>query len=488
MRSDSPYVLFASVVAVALLVCSSARAGGLYLTDRGSRQLGRGGAFAAGTDDGQSLWYNPAGLAFTGGRQLHVDATLSSFRGSFQRVSRDTLNDSPKVEADASLLPIPTLAYTENFGLEDWAFGIAVMAPNAVMLSWPQSVDGMPGPTRHSLVSMEGSLIAHLAAGLSWQPIKGLSVGAGAHLIPSRFRVGVYLSACDYGALCPQPENPDWEAPATLDLERALAVTGVFGVIYRVKMLRFGASLMLPYTIEGAANMHVELPNTPLFGSSDCGSVAERKGRTDCAQLNGDKADMTLDMPMVARVGFEVLPFERLRIEAGVVFEGWSRQKQLSIEPRNISITNALGIDRYEVGPIALKRDMQDVYSLRLGGELQPVTSLPLTVRTGVLLENSAFATRTLTPTTLDSQKMLVGLGLSYELVTGMSIDLLYAHLFMKDQVVRDSEVYPQNPLRPPPPVPTEGEDPQLSQPEPVGNGDYAMEADLFGLGLRWNI
>lgn len=487
MKSASFFV-FAGVAFITLAVTSSVHAGGLYLTDRGSRQLGRGGAFVAGTDDGQSLWYNPAGLAFTGGRQLHVDATLSLFRGSFQRVTRDDLNEYPKVDADAGLLPIPTLAYTENFGLEDWAFGIAVMAPNAVMLSWPESVGGLPGPTRHSLISMEGSVIAHLALGLSWQPVKGLSIGAGGHLIPARFRVGVYLSACDYGTLCPQPENPDWEAPATLDLERALAATGVFGIIYRWNWLRVGASLMLPYTIDGTAKLEVELPSTPLFGSDDCGSAEDREGRTDCAQLHGDEAEMTLDMPMVARFGVEVLPFERLRIEAGIVYEGWSRQKELLIEPKDIYITNALGIDRYDVGPISLKRDMQDVFSVRLGGELQPVATLPLTVRTGILLESSAFATRTLTPTTLDSQKLLLGFGMSYEVVTGMWIDLLYAHLFMKDQQVRDSEVYPQNPLRPPPPAPGPGEDPELSQPEAVGNGDYEMEADLLGLGVRWNI
>jgi long-subunit fatty acid transport protein len=484
----APLLLFFSVVLHSLAWSSSVHAGGLYLTDRGTRQLGRGGAFAAGTDDGQSLWYNPAGLAFTGGRQLQLDATLSLFRGSFQRVSRDNLNDSSKVDADAGLLPIPTLAYTENFGLEDWSFGFAVMAPNAVMLSWPQTVKGMPGPTRHSLISMEGSVIAHVALGLSWQPIKGLSIGVGGHLIPSRFRVGVYLSACDYGTLCPQPENPDWEAPATIDLERALSATGVFGVIYRHKYVRIGGSFMLPYTIEGDAKLQVELPSAPLFGSDDCGSIEQRRGRADCAQVNGDTAHIALDMPMVARFGVEVVPFERLRVEVGIVYEGWSRQEKLPIDPNGITITDALGIDRYDVGPISLKRDMQDVYSLRMGGELQPIATLPLTVRAGILLENSAFATRTLTPTTLDSQKLLVGLGLSYELVTGLSVDVLYAHMFMKDQKVRDSEVYPQNPLRPPPPSAGPGEDPQLSQPEPVGNGNYEMEADLLGLGLRWNI
>ena len=43
-----------------------ASAGGFYLTDRGVRPLGRGGAFIAGADDQHAVWYNPAGLMSAG--------------------------------------------------------------------------------------------------------------------------------------------------------------------------------------------------------------------------------------------------------------------------------------------------------------------------------------------------------------------------------------------------------------------------------------
>jgi long-chain fatty acid transport protein len=484
MKRLLPKLCWAGLFALVLGAPLRAAAGGLYLTDRGSRQLGRGGAFVAGTDDGQSLWYNPAGLAFTGRHHLHVDGTLSLFRGSFKRVTRDDFNDpSPTVEADAAKIPIPTLAYSDSFGLPDWSFGAAVMAPNAVMLSWPENLgldaNGMaiPSPTRHSLISMEGSIIANLALGFAWHGVKGLSLGAGVHAIASRFRAGVYLSACDYGKLCKQPENPDWEAPA------------IFGAIYEWDIFRFGASVMLPYTIQGEAKLDVQLPNAPLFGSSDCGDLKSREERSDCAKVRGNKADVGLDFPLVMRLGAEVRPLDTLRLEAGIVIERWSTQRELSVDPKNIAIIDALGIDRYEVGPIAVKRDMQDVFSLRLGGEYAPVKDLPLVTRLGFIFENSAFADRTLTPLTLDSQKLLVGVGASYGVTEGMWVDVLYAHMFMKNLQVRDSDVYPQNPLRPPPePAPAGDPQPNLGQPEPVGNGNYAMEADLIGLGLRWNI
>lgn len=481
-----------AALALAFVLPKQAHAGGLYLTDRGARALGRGGAFVAGADDGQSLWYNPAGLSYAGRKHVLADGTLSLFRASFQRTTRDDVDGPPpRVDADPMPLPIPTLALVDNLGLEDFSFGIGIMAPNAVMLRWPETAgftsDGLPrpSPTRYSLISMQGSAIAHLAVGAAYSGIKGLSLGVGVHVIASRFHAGVYLSSCDYGVLCQQPEQADYEAPATVNLGLAITATPMFGLIYEQGMVRFGASLLLFYDIEGSAKLKANLPNAPMFGPSDeCTSAEARRANPRCARIVGDRADIRLAMPMIARFGVELRPTEQLRAEIGVVYEGWSRQQDFSMKPRNIRIENALGLSTYEVGPISMPRQMQDVWSLRFGGEYQLADS-PLTVRAGVILEQSAFPSRTLTPLTLDSKKALLALGASYEWSDDVFIDVLYAHLFMADVKVRNSAVYPQNPLRPP--YQPDPSDP-VGAPEPVGNGDYAMEADLIGMGLRVNL
>jgi long-subunit fatty acid transport protein len=217
--------------------------------------------------------------------------------------------------------------------------------------------------------------------------------------------------------------------------------------------------------------------------------AGERAQNPACARVTGDRAEVALDFPIVARVGAEIRPRENLRVEGGLVYEGWSRQRELTVRPRGIAIENAVGIPLYEVGSIAVPRNMQDVFSLRFGAEYQPALTLPLVVRAGVILENSAFGSKTLTPLTLDSQKAMLAIGGSVELADELWVDLLYAHMFMKDVNVRDSIVYPQNPLRPaqsnPPP---DEPQPALAAPEAVGNGNYALEADLIGLGMRWNL
>ncbi len=479
-------------LALAFALPERAHAGGLYLTDRGTRALGRGGSFVAGADDGQSLWYNPAGLAYAGRKHVFMDGTLSLFRASFRRVTRDDIDGpSPRVDADPMPLPIPTLALVDSFGLADFSFGIGLMAPNAVMLRWPETAglgpDGLPrlSPTRHSLISMQGSAIAHLALGAAYSGIKGLSIGAGLHVIASRFHAGVYLSSCDYGILCQQPEQADYEAPAVVHLGMAITATPMFGLIYEHGMFRVGGSLLLFYDIQGTAKLKAKLPNAPMFGSADeCSSEQARRDNPQCARIEGDKADIRLSMPMIARLGVELRPNEQLRAEIGVTYEGWSRQQDFRIKPHDIRIENAVGLPTYAVGPISMPRQMKDVWSLRLGAEYQ-LDDSPLTLRAGVILEQSAFASRTLTPLTLDSKKALLALGASYQWSDDVYIDVLYAHLFMANVKVRDSVVYPQNPLRPP--YQADPGDP-VGAPEPVGNGDYAMEADLIGVGLRVNL
>jgi long-chain fatty acid transport protein len=69
---------------VAALVPSTTQAAGLYFSERGVRPMGRAGAFVAGADDLGALWYNPAGLADTGGTVM-LDLGWLDFRNTYTR-------------------------------------------------------------------------------------------------------------------------------------------------------------------------------------------------------------------------------------------------------------------------------------------------------------------------------------------------------------------------------------------------------------------
>jgi long-chain fatty acid transport protein len=458
-----------------------AEAGGLFLTDRGTRPLGRGFAFVAGADDPQSIWYNPAGLGFSG-QQLLLDATMTFLRADFTRIDSGG-NVLPTVSVDAAKLPIPMLAYSHPLR-EDLVLGFGVFAPNASLLRWPRGVradggtcDGTGEPTadceaapqRYSLYSLEGSAFVNVTAALAYKPIPELSIGAGVQLLLGRFVGETAISACD-GFICTQAENPEYDGLARFDLNPIVHPGFTLGATYDAGMVRVGASMVWwPSAVSGDAKLNVRLPSAPLF---------------DGARVEGDTARLELDLPLMVRAGVEVRPVRQVRVEAAFVWEHWSTQDGAHIQPNDIWIRDAVAIGDYQVGDIDIPRNMNDVYSLRLGAEIDAVEDL-LTVSVGLNYENSSFDDAYLSPLTLDSRKVVVALGASVQVIEGLFLDVSYGHVFMADPQVRNSQVPQPNPIRPPRstdvPAPAGGA-------AFVGNGDYNMEADIVGVGLRWQV
>jgi long-chain fatty acid transport protein len=456
-------------LATCALIPKPAHAGGLYLFDRGARALSRGGAFVAGADDPQSLWYNPAGLADSK-NQVLTDAVLPLMvNTSFQRtyaVDGETYS-YPKVKAKPLPLPIPTLAMSHKFGLQDWTFGAGLFAPNTVLNGWPQSVrvgdTNQPAPTRYSLLGLRGSVLANIALGAAWEPIKGLKIGADVQLVLGQFRVRSALSSCDR-ALCAQPEDPRFDATVDLKLLTA-AVTSVFGIIYDAKIVRFGASVMTPYKFKGKADLGINLPSAGIF---------------EGASLGGNhKVDVSVDFPLIVRLGSELRPVKALRMEGAFVFERWSTQQSIKVKPNGLQIRDVVGIGTYDVGETTFQRKMRDTWSVRGGMEVfvpkrMSPWGLKWVLRGGLAYEKGAFRSSSMTPLTLDSDKVILSGGLGVNLHERVRFDTVLGYIFMKDMTVTDSSIRQPQAIRP-----YKEEDGT-----PLGNGKYKMDALFLGGGL----
>ncbi len=474
--------LLAVAILATALAPSPASAGGLFLTDRGARPLSRGFALIAGADDPQAIWTNPAGLSWSG-QQFLFDATLTFLRASYERVDGGG-NVLPTVDANATPLPIPMLAYSHPIG--DWTIGLGVFAPNASLLRWPRGVraDGgtcdftgddaddpscQPAPQRYSLYSLEGSAFLNISPAVAWQPIEGFSIGLGMHLLVGSFVGETAISSCD-GFVCSQPESPEWDGLARFELSPILHPGMSGGLTYDAGMVRVGASFAWwPRAVSGDATLQVRLPSAPLF---------------DGARVEGDKARLELELPFILRGGVEFRPTRGLRIEAALVWEHWATQQAARITPKNVWIRDAVAIGDYQVGPLDIPRNMNDVYSVRFGGSYR-FADERVELSLGVNYENSSFKDAYLTPLTLDSSKWVTGLGISVQVTGGVWIDVSYAHVFLQDRNVTDSQVPQPNPIRPPrnPDVP-----PTAGGAVAIGNGRYAMEADMVGVGIRWQL
>jgi long-chain fatty acid transport protein len=468
-------LLALGALASCALIPNFAHAGGLYLFDRGARALSRGGAFVAGADDPQSLWYNPAGLADSK-NQILSDAVLSLMvNSSFTRTNTVDGNtyEYPSLKPRPLPLPIPTLAISHKLGLKDWTFGLGVFAPNTIIMGWPQSakVNGtnQPASTRYSLLGrgLRGSILANLALGAAWEPIDGLKIGADAQVIVGQFRARQALSACDR-SVCAQTEDPEYDAEADMKLTTA-AITGVFGIIYDAKILRLGASLMLPYKLKGKADLDLTLPTAGIF---------------EGATLRGSKkADVGINFPLIMRFGSELRPVKALRMEGAFVIEKWSTQKEIKIEPNGLQIENVVGIGTYDVGPVTIQRKMKDTWSLRGGMEIfiprrWSPWGLKWALRGGLAYEKGAFNSAAMTPLTLDSDKVILSGGFGVNLHKRVRFDTVLGYMFMKDMTVTDSSIRQPQAIRPT----------KEDYGTPLGNGKYKMDALFLGGALVFDI
>ena len=339
--------------------------------------------FLSGADDPQALHYNPAGLAYSG-QQLLLDVSFTWFRGEYTRVDSGG-NTLPTIDLSTIPLPIPGLAYSHPLN-DELTLGVGLLVPNALLGDYPDGVtaDGSPcnpdedptcqaAPQRYSLYSLAGTALVQLDMALAWRPHPRISIGAGLGVLVGNFNAEVGLSACD-NAICAQPENPDFDARAAMSLERFWDLAPHVGMILDFDKLRLGTSVRFyPRGIQGTADLRVRLPADPFF---------------DGASVDGDKARVNIELPVIFRVGAEVRPVPTLRLEAAFVWERWSRQQEISIRPTNVTLTDVTAIGDYAVGALSILRDMNDTISLRMGGELS-VLDGRMDLRAGVAFESS---------------------------------------------------------------------------------------------------
>jgi long-chain fatty acid transport protein len=468
---------FGALLALCFLMpVSRVQAGGLYLFDRGARPLSRGGAMVAGADDaGSALWYNPAGLAYAG-KSVFSDAVLSVVLADFRR-QYDDGTWAPEVKAKPTPLPIPTLAISHDFGIRKLNVGLGLLFPNAVLINYPRSIAGAngtrdPAPTRYSLIGLRGSIFGSIVGGASYKITKSLAIGGDFHITTGRFKAETALSACD-GALCTFPEDREFDAYATIDAIPVWGFTGTAGIIYDMfGLVRWGASVTLPYQLRGPASIGMVMPQSQIF---------------DNAKLEGDRANIHINFPTILRIGSELRPVPYLRMEGAFVWEQWSRQQTIDVTADNLRLTNVTGIGDYAVSSVSIDRKMRNSWSIRGGYELffPPKWFMPqwknlnFAFRGGLAYERGAFSKRSLSPLTLDVDKVLITGGFSFNVlfIKNLRMDTAAGYYIMMNQTVTESDIKQPAAIRP-----------RYVDATSLGRGEYKVEAFYLGGSLVYKL
>jgi len=463
-----------------MLASSQADAAGLFMTDRGVRPLGRGGAFVAGADDLGAIWYNPAGLADAGSAVL-VDFSWLNFGSEYTR--RTSVTDaagtvrtveSPTVKGSTPFLPIPTIAGSYNFGKKkEFTLAAGILAPYTAIASYPLTVDAQPASSRYSLVSLEGSALVVAGGFIAYKPIEQFRVGIGLQALVGNFNSSVVFSSSPPDRLIGAPEDPQYDAFSQLKAGPIVAPSGNAGIIaVPSEPIRLGLSGQLPFWINAPAKIQVRLPTAAPF---------------DRARQEGEDAHVRMTLPAIARIGAEYRTNtgedSRLRVELAYVREFWSMFKSIDIRPDNIKLYDITGFPSpFGVAPITLPKNFQDSNSFRLGGEYSLKNLIKdywIDLRAGVSFETSGVPKEWVSPQVYDANKVVASIGGGLHIGEHWRMDALGALVLLNsvDLDPKDAKVPRVNPVQGNP-VAT----------EPINGGSYSGKAIILGVGVNYKI
>lgn len=459
---------------------SAAEAAGLFVADRGVRPLARGGAFVAGADDLGALMYNPAGL-FDAGGQFLLDAAWVNYASEYSRqalvkqmdpntgqTTAEFSRPFPTVEGTTPFLPIPTVAASYPINKKMVVAG-GVWAPYAGLTTYPETVDGPngtePAPQRYSLITLDGSVLAYVGAGIGYAPTEKLRLGATVSMLTGVFSSTVVFSGCVPERFFCAPESPDWDVLAELSGGPIFAPTGQVGAIFIPNsMVRVGASFQLPTWVRTAATIKTRMPAAPVF---------------EKAKQEGEAADLAFELPWNVNVGVEGRFIDNLRIEAGFKYEGWSMHDAIRVEPDHIALKNVVGFpESYYIPPVSLTRGFKDSFSVRVGGEYElNLLGKRWSTLAGFTYESSAIPDEYLSVLTLDAGKVTTALGVALH-VGSFRFDLTYAHVFASEVTVdpRVARVAQVSPVKANP----------SQNPDYINGGIYNQRTNVIGLGATY--
>ena len=451
-------------------------AAGLYFSERGVRPLGRGGAFTAGADDLGAIWYNPAGV-YDAGSQLLLDVSWLNFTTEYTRRSileqRDPNTGEvvseweqtfPTVEGSTAVIPIPTVAGSYQVHPQ-WVVALGFEAPYSAIPSYPETVAGEPSPSRYSLITMDGSMLAIIGLWAAWAPSDEWRLGAGLQLLVGSFVTTTMFSACVPDRFFCAPEQPEWDTLTQLTAGPLITPSGNLGVKWLPhRQWRVGAAFQLPYWVNASAEVRSRLPSSAVF---------------ETVEQQGADASVSFELPWSARLGVQYSPWDPLVVELDGSVEGWSMHDDITITPENVELRNLPGFpDPMRVAEQRIPRNFTESFSVRLGAELEldVADDMALGLRTGASYETSAIPAEYMSVLTMDMPKVTVGLGASLG-VGAWWFDAVYAHVFGFDVEVdpADARLPLLNPL-----------EANVAAPHYVNGGSYSARANVVGIGLRY--
>jgi long-chain fatty acid transport protein len=397
-RIPIPAILLASIV-----LSSVAFAGGFQLNEHGARAMAQAGAFAARANDPSAIFFNPAGLSYLRGAHIMAGATLIAPANTYYGPSNLNSNEEWKMESQVFYPPNLYITNTWTDGmLKGLAVGVGVSTPFGLGTKWDDDWVGR-AVTRHIELQT-----FYVMPTISYAINDFVSVGAGLNVVFSN--VSMSRAVTNF-----EPEM-DLELEGTGDV----AYSWNIGVMLRpMEDISFGFTYRAETEIKfnGTANFHPPASLAPMFPGGD--------------------VKTGLNAPATWFAGIAWSPSESFDIEFDFQGIQWSSYKELTID----FVTDAKNTPGVAQDGVTPPKDYEDAWIARLGAEYR-VPGMGLALRAGYFYDSNPVPDKSLEPLLPDADRHGLNIGLGFDLLPDITLDVAYLHMIIIDRVT-ESTSYP---------------------------------------------
>jgi len=362
-----------AAVLVLLFISSTACASGFGIFTQDAAALGKGNSQVAHGDNPSAIFFNPALLTRLEGTHVRLGTTLVI---PDRRFTSDL--DGSRYSTRSEVFYPSTFYFSHNTG-DRLSLGLGFFSPFGLGTDWGDTWEGRYLATNSEMRTY------NFNPSFAYQATPWLSIGGGLNLLfldttlENRFPVvlenGIQL--------------PDGHQKLEGDGE---GVGYNFGILIDLPGdFSIGASYRSEISVDVSGDLRLNTPD-PLPDSKF-------------------RASTTIDLPQVIHAAVCYSGFERLTLEAGLRWEGWSSY-------RSLKIRTPLGVDEVE-------KKWRDTFAFNVGAEYQ--LSDIWTLRAGYLFGKNPVPDRTFEPAIPDADVHLftLGTGIAYN---NFTFDLAYGY------------------------------------------------------------
>ncbi len=364
-----------------------------------------GGAFVAQAADASAIFFNPAGLGFQKGWRIQIGSVLISPSTDF--TGPTPLTTVTSMEKQMFLPSHAYVAYTMENG---FAFGVGIYTPYGLGTEWPVNWVGRKVAVKSDLKT------SYINPTIAYKVSDRLSLGVGVSYVLGdvtlKYRVPTYSS------LLP-PTLAANDGTASLEGD-GTGFNVNAGVLYKpTDDLSVGVSYRL--------RTDLKFEGTATF--SDMQALS--------ALFPGGNGNTTLPMPsnLYAGIAYRVTP--EFTVEADFQSVGWSSYDESKVElVSGPAAPLALGGQPLQKSPDPVKRDWENAYLIRVGGEYRLDK---LALRAGYIYDKTPQPDKSVEPTLPDANRNEFTIGFGYELSKNLTVDVVYQLVRFSDRTVTAS-------------------------------------------------